>query len=59
MIPRRKVYLLHDKIYADLVSEGAYASRIRYVYGGVLYDIVVENDEFTIIEDYDDCEDYE
>jgi hypothetical protein len=50
---QRKVLLLKEGIYADLISEGAFASRIRYTYGGVLYDVLVENEEFEIIEDDD------
>ena len=53
MPKQRKVMLLKEGIYADLMSEGAYASRVRYTFGGVLYDVLVENDEFEIIEDYD------
>ena len=51
MPKERKVLLLKEGLYGDLISEGAYASRIRYVYGGVLYDVLIENDEFEIIED--------
>ena len=48
---RRKVYLIKDGVYADLITEGAYASRVSYTYGGVLYDILIENDEFNILDD--------
>ena len=47
----RKVLLIKEGIYAELITEGAHFSRIKYVYGGVLYDILVENDEFEIIDD--------
>lgn len=47
----KKVLLIKEGVYADLVSEGAYASRVRYTYGGVLYDIILENDEFEIVND--------
>lgn len=47
----RKILLIKEGIYADLISEGLYASRVRYTYGGVLYDIILENDEFEIIDD--------
>jgi hypothetical protein len=47
----RKVLLIKEGIYADLISEGAYASRIKYTYGGVLYDVLIENDEFEIVSD--------
>lgn len=51
MSKSRKVLLLKEDIYADLISEGAYVSRIRYVYGGVLYDVFVENDELEFLDD--------
>ena len=51
MSTARKVLLIKEGIYADLISEGLYASRIKYTYGGILYDVVVENDEFEILED--------
>ena len=51
MSRERRVLLLKEGVYADLISEGAYASRVRYTYGGVLYDVLIENDEFEIIDD--------
>lgn len=45
----RKVLLIKEGVYADLISEGLYASRIKYTYGGVMYDVFVENDEFEIV----------
>ena len=53
----RKVLLLKEGIYADLILEGAYASRVKYTYGGVMYDVLIENDEFEII--YDDWKEEE
>ena len=51
-MPRiKKVLLIKEGVYADLISEGLYASRIKYTYGGVLYDILIENDEFEIVND--------
>jgi len=49
MTNERKVLLLKEGVYADLITEGAYASRVKYTYGGVLYDVFIENDEFEII----------
>ena len=51
MSQNRKVLLIKEGVYADLISEGVHVSRIKYTYGGVLYDIVVENDEFEIMND--------
>jgi len=48
---QRKVLLIKEGVYAELINEGAYASRVKYLYGGVLYDVMVENDEFEIIDD--------
>jgi hypothetical protein len=56
MSPSRKVYLTEERIYADLVSEGTYASRVQYTFGGVFYDVFVENDEYVIIQDDDELE---
>lgn len=47
----KRVLLIKEGVYADLISLGAHASRIKYFYGGVLFDVIVENDEFEIIYD--------
>jgi hypothetical protein len=47
---RQRVFLINENIYAELIQLGAFASRIQYTYGGTLYDVFVENDEF-ILED--------
>jgi len=51
MSPNRKVLLIKEGVYADLITEGAYASRVKYAYGGVMYDVFIENEEFEIIDD--------
>lgn len=45
------VYLYDEQVYAELVSHGAYASTVRYSLDGVLYEVMVENEEFDIVED--------
>lgn len=50
----RIVWLIEERTFGYLVYEGAYYSRIRYVWGGIEYDTLVENDEFEIILDYED-----
>ena len=57
MSPHRKVFLIKEGVYADLIAEGAYASRVSYIYGGVMYDVVVENDDYEML--YDDWENEE
>jgi len=56
MSPVRKVLIIKENIFADLVSEGVYASRIRYTYGGVLFDVFIENNEFIMLDDETDSE---
>jgi hypothetical protein len=56
MYPVRKVLIIKDNIFADLISEGVYASRVKYTYGGVLFDIFIENDEFIVLDDETDNE---
>lgn len=56
MSPLRKVLIIKENIFADLVSEGSYVSRVQYTYGGVLFDIMIENDEFIVIDDETDNE---
>ena len=56
MSPNRKVYLIKEGIFADLISEGAYASRITYIFGGTLYDIYIESDEYIELNDFDERE---
>jgi hypothetical protein len=48
-VTRRKVLLVKENVFADLISEGAYVSRIKYYYGGILFDVTVENDDFIIL----------
>jgi hypothetical protein len=48
---KRKVLLVKENIYADLISEGAYVSRLKYYYGGILFDIIVENEEFITLDE--------
>ena len=45
------VYLEYENAYGYLISEGVYASRIKYNKLGIEYEVMVLNDEFEIIED--------
>jgi hypothetical protein len=48
---QRTVFLKEEKVYANLITEGAHASRVQYLYGGVMFDVFVENDEIEFIEE--------
>lgn len=56
MSPNRKVYLLKEGIFANLIAENLYAARVQYVYGGVLYDTVIESDEYIELDEFDNLE---
>lgn len=59
MSPNRKVFLIKEGIFADLISEGLYMSRVQYVYGGTLYDVWVESDEYIEINEMNEWEEEE
>jgi len=39
------VFLPDEKVFAIIVTYGAYVSRVRYVKDGVAYDVIIENEE--------------
>ncbi len=45
------VWIHEEQIYGTLVSEGAFVSKIKYSKDGIEYNVLLENDEFTIIEE--------
>ncbi|QIN94111.1 hypothetical protein PP459_gp122 [Streptomyces phage Wakanda] len=43
----RLIYMIEEGVYGVLLSEGAFASKVRYTAGGLEYDgVYVGNDEF-------------
>lgn len=51
-MPRsRMVFLKDEQLYAELVTEGAHVSRVKYLYGGIEYDVLVENNEIEFLDD--------
>lgn len=46
------IWLFEERTFGVLIEMGAYFSRVRYVHGGIDYDIYVENDEFEFWEDH-------
>jgi hypothetical protein len=45
------VFLKDEQLYAELVTEGAHVSRVKYLYGGIEYDVLVENNEIEFLDD--------
>lgn len=46
-----RVYLIDEDVWGDLVSLGTYASRVRYSYRGISYDVVVSNENLVFNEE--------
>lgn len=53
------VWLTDERTYAELVSLGAYVSRVRYTRGGIDFEVLIDNDEFEYkeVSDVDGDED--
>lgn len=41
------IYIEDENVYGIVVSYGAYVSRVKYMKDGILYDVLIENEEFT------------
>lgn len=44
----RLVWMIEEQVTAELVNFGAYTSRVKFFYEGLLYDEIVMNDEFIL-----------
>lgn len=42
------VWMIEEQVTAELINFGAYTSRVKFFYEGLLYDEVVMNDEFIL-----------
>lgn len=59
------VWLHEEQCHGSIVKEGAYVSKVRYQKDGIDYEVYVDNEEFSIIdeigfehiEEYDDGSD--
>jgi len=52
-----KVWVSHECVEGELLSLGAWVSKVRYTFGGVLYEVYLTNDEFTILEEKEIADD--
>lgn len=50
-----RVFIPSFNEYGELLSLGAYASRVKYQHLGVLYDVIMLNDEFFIVDQDDEA----
>ena len=47
----RLVWMIDEKVTAELISHGAFSSRVKYFYQGTEYDEIVMNEDFIFYED--------
>lgn len=49
----RAVWVVEEHVIGEIVNGlGAYYTTIKYVKGGIEYEVLMENDEFTLLEDF-------
>ena len=47
----RIVWMVEEQVTAELISMGAYSSRVKYTYNGISFDEIVMNEDFIPLED--------
>lgn len=45
------VYILEEGVLGVCTEMGTYASQIKFFHNGVGYDVILENDEFTVLDE--------
>ena len=43
--------MVEEQVTAELISMGAYSSRVKYTYNGISFDEIVMNEDFIPLED--------
>lgn len=46
----RIVWMVEEQVSAELVSMGAFSSRVKFILDGIEYDEIVMNDDFIFID---------
>lgn len=57
MEPYEIVFLIEDRITAELLNRAAYFSLVRYTRGGIDFEVLVPNDEIEFSREDDNDED--
>jgi hypothetical protein len=45
------VWIYEESVYGNIISEGVYASLIRYQKDGIDHQVYLENDEFIVMDE--------
>lgn len=47
----RLVWMIEEEVTAEIISYGAFSSRVKFIHNGIEYDEIVMNDEFISYDD--------
>lgn len=55
------VYIFDERVVGEIVKEGLYASVVKYKKDGMQYEILMDNEEFTVIQEvgFEHIEEYD
>ena len=55
------VYIFDEMVMGEIVKEGLYASVVKYQKDGIEYEILMDNEEFTVIQEvgFEHIEEYD
>lgn len=55
------VYIFDERVVGEIVKEGLYASVVKYNKDGMQYEILMDNEEFTVIQEvgFEHIEEYD
>ena len=54
----RVVWVTDEHVFGEMVGGmGAFYTTVRYIKGGMEYEVLMENDEFTLLEDFFEYDD--
>jgi hypothetical protein len=45
------VYIPDEEVYGEIISQGAFASTVRYSVSGVMFEVLILNEDFDIVHD--------
>lgn len=47
----RLVWMIEERVTAELISYGAYSSRVKFSYNGIEFDEIVMNEDFILYDE--------
>lgn len=50
----QQVYVLHESVIGEVMSQMAYGAIVRYAIGGIEHYELMSNEDFEVLNDFDD-----